>query len=59
MEQDGDRGELIYNEESNFGENNKLFGDENNDGTVFEIEFKIFDKLNKGVCFFVISSLKT
>lgn len=40
--------ELIYNEDSGFQQNvEKLFGDEDQESAVYEIEFKIFDKTTK------------
>ena len=41
--------ELIYNEDSGFANTDKLFNEEVHEAAVYEIEFKIFDKLNKNV----------
>lgn len=49
-EENNDDKELIYNEEGGFANSDKLFGEEqNNETAVYEIEFKIFDKINKNV----------
>jgi len=41
--------ELIYNEDSGFANADKLFNEEVHEAAVYEIEFKIFDKINKNV----------
>ena len=51
--------ELIYNEDSGFQNAENLFDDQSQESAVYEIEFKIFDKMTKNVsiqllfkCFF-------
>jgi len=44
----GDK-ELIYNENIGYNNIEKLFDDKAEETEVFEIEFKIYDKINKNV----------
>lgn len=41
--------ELIYNEDSGFHNVDKLFNDESHESAIYEIEFKIYDKITKNV----------